>query len=142
MKRSTFALSVAGLLVVFLLSGCFIITPMVGVSNLINDFEKYWEQESIVALGALYTEPAFVGGTSYTRDQIASLYGLIFLIKDVSYFEFLSDKNISFKTGLNEADVTFFARIGYMDGTFVENNYNWTVVKIGNKWYITQSNSL
>lgn len=142
MKRSTFALSVAGLLVVFLLSGCFIITPMVGVSNLINDFEKYWEQESIVALGALYTEPAFVGGTSYTRDQIASLYGLIFLIKDVSYFQFLSDKNISFKTGLNEADVTFLARIGYMDGTFVENNYNWTVVKIGNKWYITQSNSL
>ena len=142
MKRSTFALSVAGLLVVFLLSGCFIITPMVGVSNLINDFEKYWEQESIVALGALYTEPAFVGGTSYTRNQIASLYGLIFLIKDVSYFQFLSDKNISFKTGLNEADVTFLARIGYMDGTFVENNYNWTVVKIGNKWYITQSNSL
>lgn len=142
MKRSTFALSVAGLLVVFLLSGCFIITPMVGVSNLINDFEKYWEQESYVALGALYTEPAFVGGTSYTRDQIASLYGLIFLIKDVSYFQFLSDKNISFKTGLNEADVTFFARIGYMDGTFVENNYSWTVVKIGNKWYITQSNSL
>lgn len=142
MKRSTFALSIAGLLVVFLLSGCFIITPMVGVSNLINDFEKYWEQESIVALGALYTEPAFVGGTSYTRDQIASLYGLIFLIKDVSYFQFLSDKNISFKTGLNEADVTFLARIGYMDGTFVENNYNWTVVKIGNKWYITQSNSL
>ncbi|HOI35215.1 MAG TPA: hypothetical protein PLU98_08240 [Mesotoga infera] len=142
MKRSTFALSIAGLLVVFLLSGCFIITPMVGVSNLINDFEKYWEQESIVALGALYTEPAFVGGTSYTRNQIASLYGLIFLKKDVSYFQFLSDKNISFKTGLNEADVTFLARIGYMDGTFVENNYSWTVVKIGNKWYITQSNSL
>ncbi|HON29068.1 MAG TPA: hypothetical protein PK411_12540 [Mesotoga infera] len=142
MKRSTFALSVAGLLVVFLLSGCFIITPMVGVSNLINDFEKYWEQESAVALGALYTEPAFVSGTSYTRNEIAILYGMIFNIKNVSYFQFLSDKNISFKTGLNEADVTFLARIGYMDGTYVEKNYSWTVVKIGNKWYITQSNSL
>lgn len=66
-------LSISSLVVVLLLlSGCFILGPTIKVSGLVSDFEKYWEAENSVELAGLYTNPAVINTAtkSYSRSSM------------------------------------------------------------------------
>lgn len=142
MRRKLILVVVLSLVSLIFLSGCFIVRPIAKVTELINNFKRYWELESSLGLSGIYTEPAHVGAMTYNRSQIEGLYGLLFFAKDVTSFNFLSDRDISFNSDLTAADVTFLARANYADGTSYEHYYEWEVIKVGSKWYINYSNGL
>lgn len=141
MRKTILPLLVFSIAAILIFSSCFVIGPSLKVATLINNFEKYWEDMDANKLAGLYTEPAFVFALSRTRSQIAALYNSVFTGKTVSNFE-ISDKVISFNADLTGANVTFYGRVDYTNGTWTQNNYDWEVVKIGNNWYVTSSNGI
>jgi len=108
-----------------LLSGCFIIDPVIKISGLVKDFEKYWEAEDAVGLAGLYTNPALINTAVKSYSQIVDAYSSRFEGRNVTYFNRNSDVEVDLGEGATEATVEFDAIISWTSGPVDYRTYVW-----------------
>ncbi|KUK81920.1 MAG: Uncharacterized protein XD94_0259 [Mesotoga prima] len=134
-------LSILSLVVVLLLlSGCFILGPTIKVSGLVSDFEKYWEAENSVELAGLYTNPAIINTATKSYSQIIDAYSSRFEGRNVIHFDRTSNVDVDFNEGVTEAGVEFSVEIKWNSGPIDYRTYIWRIKNESGKWLISRSN--
>jgi len=139
MKRIILSISCIAVLLM-LLSGCFIIDPVIKISGLVKDFEKYWEAENAAGLAGLYTNPSLINTAVKSYSQIVDAYSSRFEGRNVIYFNRNSDVEVDLGEGATEATVEFDAVISWTSGPVDYRTYVWKVQKAAGKWLISRSN--